>query len=258
VFPNAPPQGGSQITASVGNAVHEAALAVRGKLLALAANDERSPLYGAKEQDITAQNNRLVWKNDSARGEAYSEILKRNNNSAPMEATVESKSPKASSEQSETGDTRGAPQYSSHAFGAHFCEVRVDRNLGIVRVTRFLSVIGAGRVVNLKQAQSQIKGGTVMGIGMALMEGTVVDPIRGWIATSDLASYHVPTHADIAELDVVFVDERDERVNPLGIKGIGEVAIVGVAAAVANAVFHATGQRVRHLPITPDKLLEGV
>src|SRR5438034_5312238 len=137
-----------------------------------------------------------------------------------------------------------------------FCEVRIDPGLPIVRVTRSVSVMDCGRVVNLNTGRSQILGGIVMGIGMALEEETVYDPATGLPLTRNLADYHVPVHADIHNIDVHFVGEPDYKFNPIGARGMGEIGITGAAAAVANAVYHATGKRVRELPITPDKLLD--
>jgi xanthine dehydrogenase YagR molybdenum-binding subunit len=136
-----------------------------------------------------------------------------------------------------------------------FAEVRVDPDLGSIEVSRIVSAIAAGRILNPKTARSQIIGGIVGGIGMALHEESVIDQKFGRFMNHNLAEYHVPVHADIPEIDVIFVAENDPIVNPLGAKGLGELGIVGTAAAVANAVFHATGQRIRTLPITLDKLL---
>ncbi|GAA4465642.1 xanthine dehydrogenase family protein molybdopterin-binding subunit [Nibrella saemangeumensis] len=149
----------------------------------------------------------------------------------------------------------GADEYSSHSFNANFAEVRVDMATGMVRVSRFLAVTGAGKILNPKTARSQIIGGVVWGIGMALTEESVVDPRWGNFVTRSLADYHVPANLDIGTMEVLFVREEDTRSNKMGVKGIGEVGIVGVAAAVANAVFNATGKRIRELPMTPDKLL---
>ncbi|WP_316796818.1 xanthine dehydrogenase family protein molybdopterin-binding subunit [Pedobacter agri] len=148
-----------------------------------------------------------------------------------------------------------AEKYSAHSFNANFAEVRINSITGMIKVTRFLAVTGAGKILNPKTARSQIIGGNVWGIGMALTEESIIDPRYGNFATRSFADYHVPTNLDIGRLDAMFINEKDLIPNKMGVKGIGEVGIVGVAAAVANAVFNATGKRVRSLPITPDKLL---
>ena len=132
----------------------------------------------------------------------------------------------------------------------------VDPFLGIVRVVQWASVMDIGRVLNLQTARNQVCGGIILGMGMALMEETVFDPNRGRIVTRDLANYHVPGHADIPEIDVQFIDHSDPFIHPLGARGVGEIGITGAAAAVANAVYHATGIRIRDLPIAPDKLIQ--
>jgi xanthine dehydrogenase YagR molybdenum-binding subunit len=166
------------------------------------------------------------------------------------------------SEQINTFQTRadarapaGASAYSSHSFNANFAEVWVSRSIGMATVKRFLSVTAAGKILNLKTARSQIIGGNAWGIGMALTEESVVDPRWGNFITRSFADYHVPANLDIGHMETIFIREEDPIPNKMGIKGIGEIAIVGVAAAVANAIFNATGKRVRQLPITPDKLL---
>jgi xanthine dehydrogenase YagR molybdenum-binding subunit len=146
-------------------------------------------------------------------------------------------------------------KHSGFAFGAHFVEVRVDEALGIVRISRIVTTMAAGRILNAKTARSQIQGGVIFGLGMALTEETLRDPRLGRVMTADLADYHVPVHADVPDIDVTFIEEVDPHVNSMGIKGIGEVGTTGIAAAVANAVFHATGKRVRELPITLDKVM---
>lgn len=148
-----------------------------------------------------------------------------------------------------------ADTYSSHSFNANFAEVWVNKYTGMVKTPRFLAVTGAGKILNPKTARSQIIGGCVWGIGMALTEESVMDPRWGNFVTRSLAEYHVPSNLDIGTIETIFIDEIDTKPNTLGVKGIGEVGIVGVAGAVANAIFNATGKRVRHLPITPDKLL---
>jgi xanthine dehydrogenase YagR molybdenum-binding subunit len=147
-------------------------------------------------------------------------------------------------------------RFSMHAFGAVFAEVAVDPDLGETRVRRFVGAYGAGRIVNPKTARSQCIGGMIGGIGMALMEHAVVDGRNGRIPNANLAEYALPVHADAPTvMDVIFVEEHDPHVNPLGVKGLGEIAMIGVAPAITNAIFHATGKRVRELPVTPDKLL---
>ena len=152
-------------------------------------------------------------------------------------------------------DNPAADAYSMHAFGAHFAEVRVDADTGEVRVPRMLGVFAVGRVVNPRTARSQLIGGMTFGLSMALHEEVVMDERLGAIVTANLADYHVASNADVGDLEAAWIDELDPHVNPMGTKGIGEIGIVGSAAAIANAVFHATGLRVRDLPITPDKLL---
>lgn len=241
-LPRAAVHGGSMTTASVGSAVHEAALAARSKVFELAKNNTRSPLNGATEDQIVYADGRISLKSDPSRGETYSDILRRNNQES-VEATVTS-SP---------GDE--SKKYSMHAFAAHFAEVRIDEELGVWRVTRFVTGCGAGRIVNERTAITQLTGAVVGGIGQALTEETVVDHRMGRIVNSSLAEYHVPVNADIQHVEAFFVEELDDKVNPLGVKGIGEVGYVGVSSAIANAVFNATGKRIRTLPITLDKLM---
>lgn len=239
-MPEAPLSGGSMTAASAGSAVHDVCVSAIEKLIALAIADKQSPLFGLKAGDIQVLDGGLYLKAKPGTGESYESILKR---SGPLHVT-------ASSSPAEKSD-----KYSKHSFGAHFAEVEVDSDLGTIRITRFVSAIGAGKILNPKTAANQIKGGVIFGIGMALTEELVRDHRSGRIINADLAEYHIPVHADIPELDVIFVEERDSIINPMGVKGVGEIAVIGVAAAVANAVFHATGKRVRDLPITLDKIL---
>ena len=162
----------------------------------------------------------------------------------PVEATADVK----------PGDA--GQRFSMHAFGAVFVEVAVDPDLGETRVRRIVGAYGAGRIVNPKTTRSQCIGGMIGGIGMALMEHSVVDARNGRVPNANFAEYAVPVHADAPPvMDVIFVEEHDPHVNPLGVKGVGEIAMVGVAPAITNAIFHATGKRIRELPVTPDKLL---
>jgi xanthine dehydrogenase YagR molybdenum-binding subunit len=149
-------------------------------------------------------------------------------------------------------------QYAMHAFGAVFTEVHVDRDLGEIRVPRVAAAYGVGNILNDKLAHSQLIGGVVWGIGMALEEETLIDSRTGRYLNADLAEYHVPVNADVGQIDVTFVDEHDPYVNPIGVKGIGEIGITGMTAAIANGVYHATGVRVRDLPITLDKVMNAI
>jgi len=241
-FPQAPVTGGSWTTASVGSAVIAAAEAVKTKLLRIALADPASPLYGAVEDQIAVRDGRLFLKAEPSVGETHAAILSR------------SRTPVVEAEASvKPGDER--EKFAIHSFGAHFVEVKVDVLLGQVRVTRFVSVFDVGRVLNLKTARSQLIGGITMGLGMALLEDTVSDPHTGRIINPNLGEYHVPVNADILDIDISFIDQPDPYINPMGARGIGELGIVGAAAAIANAVYHATGKRIRDLPITLDKLL---
>jgi xanthine dehydrogenase YagR molybdenum-binding subunit len=238
-LPEAPGAGGSVQSASVGAAVHAVGQQLKARLVSLAVADARSPLRGAKPEEVVISAGRLSIRSDPRRAEAVTDLLARQ---GLPELTVEAAAPA-------TPDAR-----SMNAFGAVFLEVRVDP-LGQVRVSRVVASYGVGRVLNQKLARSQLLGGITFGLGMALTEEISVDPRSGRFVTRDLADYHVPVHADVPEMDVHFVDEVDPDVSAVGSKGIGEIGITGVPAAVANAVWHATGIRIRQLPITPDKLL---
>lgn len=241
-MPRAPVSGGSATVASVGTAVEGATKAVRAKVLEMARNDQRSPFYNIAETDIAIQDGKILHKTDATKSETYADILKRQN-MPQVEASFDAKFDEANN------------KFSMHSFGAQFAEVRIDPDLGEVRVTRFVGAFGTGRIMNYKTARSQMLGGIVMGIGMALHEETITDLQTGRIVNANLGEYHVPVNADIPAIEPYFVEEIDPHVNPMGAKGVGEISITGVAAAVANAVYHATGKRIRDLPITPDKLL---
>jgi xanthine dehydrogenase YagR molybdenum-binding subunit len=240
-MPPTPVSGGSQTTASVGSAVFKACNAVVAKTIEMAIADKESPLFGQTAATVVARDGGLYSKGDPSRGESYAQLLGRNQTTA-LEAY-------------ETSKPEATKDYSKHAFGAQFAEVRVDADLGIVRVSRMVGAFASGRILNAKTARSQYLGGMVWGISMGLHEETRPDLRTGRIMTANLADYLVPVNADIPEIDVILVPENDEFVNPIGVKGIGEIGIVGGAAAIANAVYNATGKRIRELPITPDKLL---
>ncbi|HEX3466528.1 MAG TPA: xanthine dehydrogenase family protein molybdopterin-binding subunit [Candidatus Elarobacter sp.] len=242
-MPAAPQAGGSQLTASVANAVHAAGVDLRDKLAALATGDARSPLHGRSSAELAFGNGRVFVRAQPALGETYATIVRRSGQSSLTgRADVQH-------------DRSHKGPYSSHAFGAHFAEVHVDPDLGTVRLTRMVSAFAAGRIVNARTARSQYMGGAVWGVSMALHEEARPDLRSGRYMNANLENYLVPVNADIPAIDIILVDEQDDYVNPLGIKGIGEIGNVGSAAAVANAVYHATGKRVRELPITPEKLL---
>jgi xanthine dehydrogenase YagR molybdenum-binding subunit len=241
-FPRAPAQGGSQTTASVGSAVHGAALAVTARLFALANQDANSPLKGAVASDVEMLDGRLRLKSDPSKFVQIAEVMSRNNLTEITE-TFESK------------PSEERHKYATLAHGAQFVEVKVDPDLGQVRVTRAIEVTACGKIINPKASHSQEIGGVVWGIGMALTEATEIDHRYGRIMNPNLQHYHVPVNADVHEVETLFVEEDDQIVNPLGVKGMGELGMVGIPAAIANAVFHATGKRIRELPITPDKLL---
>jgi xanthine dehydrogenase YagR molybdenum-binding subunit len=241
-MPPSPVSGGSMTTASAGSAVHKACTVGRDKLVSLAIADIASPLHGALATAVSAAEGRLFLAADPSKGESYADLLRRQPGGA-----VEV--------QGDSAPTREEGARASHAFGAVFVEVRVDRDLGEIRIPRITAAYGAGRILNAKTARSQLQGGIIWGIGMALEEETLVDPRSGRYVNADLAEYHVPVNADVGSIDVTLVDEVDPYVNPIGVKGVGEIGITGVAAAIANAVYNATGVRVRELPITLDKVL---
>jgi CO/xanthine dehydrogenase Mo-binding subunit len=240
-LPPAPASGGSLLATSLAGAIHDAAGNLLRAFLDVVAGDDRSPLQGRRRDDVTVTDGRIHLVDDPAAGETYTGILARHELD---ELTADGElNPQAA----------GAGTPPSGAFAARFAEVRIDEELGLVRVARLVSVIDAGRILNEKLARSQIIGATVMGIGMTLLEETVFDP-TGRIANATFGDYLIPVNADVPDLDVAFVGEPD-RFSPLGIKGLGEIGIVGVPAAIANAVYHATGRRIRSLPITVEQLL---
>jgi len=242
-LPMAPVQGGSFTAASVGTAVQKACLKVRAKLIKLAKDLDDSPLAGRKDDEIVFENGRIAVKGDPSLSHGLTEVMQR------------TKTPRISRKTLAIPALLKRRKVSCQTHSAVFAEVKVDQDFGMVHVTRVVCAVAAGQIINEKTARSQIIGGVVWGIGAALHEESVMDHVLGRFINHDLAGYHFPANADIGGIEVIFVEEEDKIVNPLGVKGVGEIGIVGTAAAVANAVFHATGKRVRDLPITPDKLL---
>jgi xanthine dehydrogenase YagR molybdenum-binding subunit len=240
-LPEAPIAGGSYQTVSVAASVAASIEKAHKELLALAGDDYDSPLAGLKYEQIEVRNGGLFSKEDSLKGETYSSILQR-----------------TGQPYIEVEETSGMPlemfKYSMGSYGAQFAEVRVNEESGEIRVSRFLGSFDCGKILNPKTASSQFRGGIIMGIGAALSEETLFDERTGRIMNPSLAEYHVPVNLDIPHIEIIYNDIADEH-SPLGAHGVGEIGIVGVAAAIANAIFNATGKRIRELPITLDKLL---
>jgi xanthine dehydrogenase YagR molybdenum-binding subunit len=243
-LPDAGIAGGSAHTATAGMAIHAAAGDAVAKLAALAFADQQSPLFGADNVGVLARNGRLVRKDDESRSESYAEILDR-----AGVTEVEGKGASGS-------DPAAQEIYAMHAHGAVFAEVKVDPDLGQIRVTRLVGAFAAGTIINPRMVQSQYYGGMIWGVSFALHEAAVFDARSGRPLNANFAEYHVPVNADIPSIEAILVEEHDPHVNALGIKGVGEIAITGTAGAIANAVWHATGTRVRHFPITLDQLIE--
>lgn len=241
-LPQTPVSGGSQTAASTGSAVYLAAQALREKLVQMAVSDSASPLAGVSTQEVVLEGGRLYAKSTPSKGETFQQLLTRRGQPY-LEAKANAK----------PGEEKN--EYSMYAFGAQFAEVRIDPDLAQIRVSRMVGCFGAGKILNAKTARSQLMGGMIWGASMALYEHAAMDERLGRFVNNNLAEYHVPTNLDIGNIEAIWVDEKDEHINPLGAKGIGEIGITGSAAAVANAVFHATGKRIRDLPITLDKLL---
>ena len=241
-FPKSPAQGGSWTTASVGSATRQAARNIGAKLLEIVNKHPASPFAKATANDVELADGNLRLRANPSTTIKITEILTKNK----LPEIVEVYEAKPSPERE---------KYALQAHGAQFVEVKVDEDLGIVKVTRIVEATACGKIMNPKAAHSQEMGGVVWGIGMALHENTEVDHRYGRMTNHSLADYHVPSNADVHIIETTFVEEDDKIVNELGVKGMGELGMVGIPAAIANAVFHATGKRIRNLPITPDKLL---
>lgn len=239
-LPMAPVQGGSFTAASVGSAVLKACSKVKAKLLKIARDLDDSPFASIDIEDIRLEEGHLTS------GDARMPIA---------EVLRQAKSKGITCKSIALPQLLKRRKVSCKTHSAVFAEVEVDDDFGTVHVKRVVCAVAAGRILNPKTARSQIIGGVVWGISMALHEDSYLDRASGRFINHDFAGYHIPVSADIGEIEVIFVPEEDEIVNPLGVKGVGEIGIVGTAAAIANAIFHATGKRVRELPIMPDKLL---
>jgi xanthine dehydrogenase YagR molybdenum-binding subunit len=240
-MPNSMQEGGSGLAASLGNAVHAACRSLLEALVDLVTNDPRSRLQGCRFEHVTARNGGLHITDDPGRFETCAEILARQQ----LDGLTRDG---ANTPPENTGTMAPAG-----AFAAHFVEAHVDADLGAIRVKRVVSAVDGGRILNEKTARSQIIGGVVGGIGMALLEETVSDH-AGRIVNASFGDYLVAVNADVPDIDVVFVGAPDP-LTATGTKGIGELALTGMGAAIANAVYHATGHRVRSLPISVEKVL---
>jgi xanthine dehydrogenase YagR molybdenum-binding subunit len=239
-------QGGSNVTATVGSGVYDVCLALKEQIAALAGK-EGSAFRNAngeqlKPDDLHFSEAGVSLKKDTSIKVTYNDLLKQNNLPS-LEVTKESKG-------------KEQQPYSSYSFSVHFVKLRVHPATGRIKIDHVVSCADAGTIVSPKTSESQMIGGAVGGIGMALMEERVIDHRFGRPINNNLADYHVPVNADIPNVDVLFVNKKDPYINPMGSKGLGEIALVGMAPAVANAVFNATGKRLRELPITRDKLME--
>ncbi|GIF68616.1 carbon-monoxide dehydrogenase large subunit [Asanoa ishikariensis] len=243
-LPNTTSAVGSMGATMQSSAVHNAARTLRNELIAHAVADDKSPLHGLSPSSVRVADGRMTSTLDPSISESYADMLQRNR-LLDLEAL---------------GSWTPPPFTTPHGlltFGAQFAEVAVDKDLGLVRVRRMAGVFAPGRVLNPKLARSQLLGGMLWGLGQALLEGNQIDRQSGRWALNNLGEYLVPVHADIPDIQVEFVEVEDDVVGPLGVKGVGEVGQVGAAAAIANAVFHATGRRMSELPMTAEVVMNG-
>ena len=242
-LPDAGIAGGSAHTATAGMAIHGAGANAIAQLAELALADERSPLFGGGNAGVLARGGRLIRRDDESRSESYADILAR----AGL--------PEIEGHGRSATDPAAASNYAMHAHGAVFAEVKIDPELGQIRATRLVGAFAAGTIINPRLVESQYYGGMIWGMSFALHEQALVDRRSGRILNPNLAEYHVPVNADVPSLDAILVEEADPHVNRLGIKGVGEIGITGTAGAIANAVWHATGVRVRRFPIAIEHLI---
>ena len=268
-LPYSPIAGGSRLTASVAPAVVEACEMAMRQTAQMAIKDRRSPLYNRKLDEIEFKNGLAVLKADGTKGEALSAIVKRSGKPF-IEACCRAETMMSAKDNEGLKQKRRAPceviapdaetdhneeKYAFYSFGAQFCKLRVDEEMGTIRLLDWASVMDCGRILNPRTARSQVLGGVGWGIGMTLSEETLYDPNTARPYTRNLADYHVAVNGDMPRIQVDFVEVPDPHINSLGCRGVGEIGIVGVPAAIANAVFNATGKRLRELPLTPDKFV---
>jgi xanthine dehydrogenase YagR molybdenum-binding subunit len=242
-MPNTSSAVGSAGATMVSAAVHAAGTALRDRLVAMAVADDGSALHGADPAAVEVSDGRMTLRDRPGTGETYGELLGRNRLTYVEDA----------------GSWRPPPldaPLGLLTFGAQFAEVAVDPELGLVRVRRMVGAFAPGRVINPKLARSQLMGGMLWGLGQALLEGNRMDPRQGRWGASNLGEYLVPVNADAPDVAVELVEVDDRGVNPLGVKGVGEIGQVGVAAAIANAVFNATGRRIRELPLAAELVMD--
>lgn len=245
-LPDAGVAGGSGHTASAGLALHNASEDAIARLAELASADPASPLFGAGNVGVIARSGRLHRRDDEARSESYVDILARAGRQVVVGAGRMAR------------DEEAVQSWAMNSHGAVFAEVKVDPDLGQVRVTRLVGAFAAGRIINPRLVRSQYYGGMIWGVSFALQEGAITDQRTGRIMNADLAEYHVPVNADAPSLEAILIPEEDAYVNPLGVKGVGEIGVVGTVGAIANAVWHATGRRVRRFPIRLEDVLPGL
>ncbi|MCI3131217.1 xanthine dehydrogenase family protein molybdopterin-binding subunit [Phenylobacterium aquaticum] len=244
-LPDAGVAGGSGHTASAGLALHNAGQNVIARLAELAGADPASPLFGAGNIGVVAKGGRLHRRDDEGRSESYADILARTGQTELVGTGRMAR------------DEEAVQAWAMYSHGAVFAEVKVDPDLGMVRATRLVGAFAAGRIINPKLVRSQYYGGMIWGVSFALQEAAIADPRTGRIMNADLAEYRIPVNADVPSLEAILVPEDDRYVNPLGVKGVGEIGITGTVGAIANAVWHATGVRVRRFPIQIEDLLGG-
>lgn len=244
-YPPGPTQGGSSTTATLGSAVHDVCIALKQKMVDLLKNNSvfhTETVHDVKLEDLVFEDGMIMLASDRSKKISYGDLL-RQNNLTELETTQESRA------------NEQMRNYSAYSYSVHFVKVHVHPATGVTRVIRVVTAADAGKIISPKTAESQIIGGVIGGIGMGLMEEGVIDSRFGRWVNNNFADYHVPIQADVPHIEAIFVNKPDPVMNPIGAKGMGEIALIGFAAAVANALFNATGKRIRNLPITPDKLI---